>query len=149
MVTLHKIDKKALIEKHRIIIMGIVSEGEIPCDKTIFYNLEDIPSGVPKLVNGVIVPATEKDLFDWGMINIDDIRDRIRLERIEAFKTLLIYDVAVLRGDIQESKEEKMIRDNYKKAWLDFPERITEENVFLINVPKTPEFIEYFNQKGR
>lgn len=67
----------------------------------------------------------------------------------EAFKTLLIYDVAVLRGDIQESKEEKMIRDNYKKAWLDFPERITEENVFLIDVPKTPEFIEYFSRKGR
>lgn len=143
---LHKISKKALIDEHKILIMGVVGEGDIECHNVMFYDLDNIPSGVPKLEDGKIVPATLEDLYKWGMITIDDIRDTIRLERTEVFKTLLIYDVAVLTGEQAQSDEQKRIRDNYRKMWLDFPDRITPENAFVISPPEMPEFISYYKQ---
>jgi len=146
MITLHKIDKKALTDEHKIIILGVVTDGDIPCHGTLFYNLEEIPSGIPKLVDGKIVPATKEDLYNWGIITLEDIRNELRLERAEAFKTMFIYDIAVLNGDKEQTKEEKEQRNIFRKQWLDLPNRLNESNVFLIKRPIMPDFISYFNQ---
>lgn len=142
----HKIDKNALINEHRILIVGTALPNEIECENTLLYDLSKIPSGVPKLIDGVIVPATLQDMYNWGMITIDDIRDNIRVERVEAFKTLLVYDVAVLNGDEEQSPEQRMIRNNFRKAWLDMPQRLNENNIFSLKSPIMPDFIAYYKQ---
>lgn len=70
----HKIDKNVLINEHRILIVGTALPNEIECENTLLYDLSKIPSGVPKLVDGVIAPATLQDMYDWGMINIEDLK---------------------------------------------------------------------------
>lgn len=143
---LHKIDRIVLEKEHRILIVGVVGNGDIPCDRVLFYDLSKIPSGVPKLENDVIVSADTQDMYNWGMITIDDIRDNIRVERVEAFKALLVYDVAVLNGDEEQSPEQRMIRNNFRKAWLDMPQRLNEDNMFSLKSPIMPDFIAYYKQ---
>ena len=143
---LHKIDKNILINEHRIQIVGIVEEGERNCENILFYNLEEIPSGVPKLEENLIVQATDKDLLEWGMINLEDIKNELRKERIKAFNTLLIYDVAVLNGDQKQTEEEKEARNQYRKEWLNITEKVRSNDCLGIERPKCPSFISYYEQ---
>lgn len=144
----HKIDKNALINEHRILIVGTALPNEIECENTLLYDLSKIPSGVPKLVDGVIVPATLQDMYDWGMINIEDLKDEARRKRNMDFKALDAYDKAVLRGDITETETDKKLRDKFRQDWLDITNQFNEnfENIELIKFPYMPDFIAYFRQ---
>ena len=144
----HKIDKNALINEHRILIVGTALPNEIECENTLLYDLSKIPSGVPKLVDGVIVPATLQDMYDWGMINIEDLKDEARRKRNMDFKALDAYDKAVLRGDIAETETDKKFRDKFRQDWLDITNQFNEnfENIELIKFPYMPDFIAYFRQ---
>lgn len=141
----HKIDKNALINEHRILIVGTSLPNEIECENTLLYDLSKIPSGVPKLVDGVIVPATLQDMYDWGMINIEDLKDEARRKRNIDFKALDAYDKAVLRGDIQESAEGKRARDEFRQDWLDLPNSYTDLSTPIEELyPVLPAIIAYF-----
>ena len=144
----HKIDKNALINEHRILIVGTALPNEIECENTLLYDISKIPSGVPKLVDGVIVPATLQDMYDWGMINIEDLKDEARRKRNMDFKALDAYDKAVLRGDIAETETDKKLRDKFRQDWLDITNQFNEnfENIKLIKFPYMPDFIAYFRQ---
>lgn len=144
----HKIDKNALINEHRILIVGTALPNEIECENTLLYDISKIPSGVPKLVDGVIVPATLQDMYDWGMINIEDLKDEARRKRNMDFKALDAYDKAVLRGDIAETETDKKLRDKFRQDWLDITNQFNEnfENIELIKFPYMPDFIAYFRQ---
>lgn len=144
----HKIDKNVLINEHRILIVGTALPNEIECENTLLYDISKIPSGVPKLVDGVIVPATLQDMYDWGMINIEDLKDEARRKRNMDFKALDAYDKAVLRGDIAETETDKKLRDKFRQDWLDITNQFNEnfENIELIKFPYMPDFIAYFRQ---
>ena len=86
---LHKIDKDILINEHRIQIVGTVQEGEKNCNNILFYDLDKIPSGVSKLEGNLIVQATDKDLFEWGLIDNKYFCNELRKERTKALNTLL------------------------------------------------------------
>lgn len=143
---LHKIDRNILINEHRIQIVGMVQDGEKSCNNILFYDLDKIPSGVPKLEGDLIVQATDKDLFEWGMIDIEDIKNELRKERTMAFNTLLIYDVAVLNGDQEQTKEEKEARDQYRQEWLNITKKVKSSIYTEIEKPKCPSFISYYEQ---
>lgn len=145
-MTLHKIDKHILINEHRVYIVGIVEEGDKESDSILFYDLDKIPSGVPKLVDGVIVPATEEDLFNWGIISYNDLCDKLRRERVEVFHTMLIYDMAVLVGDQEQTLEEKELRNEFKKEWLDITEKVDKTEYKPVERPIMPEFMVYYQQ---
>jgi len=143
---LHKIDRNILINEHRIQIVGLVQEGEKSCNNILFYDLDKIPSGVPKLENDLIVQATDKDLFEWGIINNEYLCNELRKERTRAFNTLLIYDVAVLNGDQEQTKEEKEARDQYRKEWLNITKKVKSSIYTEIERPVCPSFISYYEQ---
>lgn len=145
-MTPHKIDKHILINEHRVYIVGIVEEGDKESDSILFYDLDKIPSGVPKLVDGVIVPATEEDLFNWGMVTREDLCNKLRRERVEIFRTMLIYDVAVLNGEQEQTLEERELRDKFKKEWLDITEKVDKTEYKPVERPIMPEFMVYYQQ---
>lgn len=144
----HKIDKNVLINEHRILVVGTALPNEVECESTLLYDLSTIPSGVPKLVDGVIVPATPQDMYDWGMIDIEDLKDEARRKRNIDFKALDAYDKAVLRGDITETETEKRLRDQFRQDWLNITNQFNARfvNIELIKYPEMPDFIAYFRQ---
>lgn len=142
----HKIDKNALINEHRILIVGTALPNEIECENTLLYDLSKIPSGVPKLVDGVIVPATKEDLFNWGIISYKDLCDKLRRERVEVFHTMLIYDMAVLVGDQEQTEGEKEARNKFRKEWLDITEKVDKVEYKKVERPIIPEFMKYYEQ---
>lgn len=143
---LHKIDKNILINKHRIQIIEIAEEGEKSCKDILLYNLDKIPSGVLKLENDLIVQATDKDLYEWGIINNEYLCNELRKERTKALNTLLIYDKAVLNRDQKQTKEEKEVRDQYKKEWLNITKKVKSNDYIKIERPVHPSFISYYEQ---
>lgn len=143
----HRIDKNILINEHRIQVVGVVSgDDELVCKNTLAYDLSLIPTGVPKLVDGVIVQATEEDLFNWGIINYNDLCDKLRRERVEVFHTMLIYDMAVLVGDQEQTEEEKEARNKFRKEWLDITEKVDKVEYKKVERPIIPEFMKYYEQ---
>ncbi|MDH6459651.1 hypothetical protein M2102_003313 [Fusobacterium sp. PH5-7] len=146
MITIYKLDKNILINEHRVYVVGIVEEGDKESDSILFYDLDKIPSGVPKLVDGVIVPATEEDLFNWGMVTYEDLCNKLKRERVEIFRTVLIYDVAVLNGEQEQTLEERELRDKFKKEWLDITEKVDKTEYKPVERPIMPEFMVYYQQ---
>lgn len=143
----HRIDKNILINEHRIQIVGIVNgENELVCNNTLAYDLSKIPSGVPKLVGDIIVTATEEDLFNWGIISYNDLCDKLRRERVEAFYTMLIYDMAVLVGDQEQTQEDKEVRNKFRQEWLDIVEKVDKNKYRKVDRPEMPEFMKYYKQ---
>lgn len=143
----HRIDKNILINEHRIQIVGMVSgENELVCNNTLAYDLSKIPSGVPKLIGDTIVSATEEDLFNWGIIGYNDLCDKLRRERVDAFHTMLIYDMAVIVGDQKQTQEDKEARNKFRQEWLDIVEKVDKNEYKKVDRPEMPDFMKYYEQ---
>ena len=111
------------------------------------YDLDLIPSGVPKLTpDGKIVEATEADFLEWGIWTNEDVKNKLRAERSEAFEAMLVYDVAVINGDEIQTPEQKSQRDMFRLEWLNITDAYEENKAIAIARPIMPERIKYYVQ---
>ena len=98
-----------------------------------------------KVVDNEIVEKTREDYIEEGLITLETEKAKARAEREKIFTALDLYDKAVLRGDIQESEEEKAIRDTFRLAWLELPNNYTDLNTPIEELyPILPSIIAYF-----
>ncbi|MCF2673385.1 hypothetical protein [Fusobacterium varium] len=100
-----------------------------------------------KVVDGAIVEKTREDYINEGLITLETEKEKARAERKKVFSALDLYDKAVLRGDIEESREEKLARDYFRKAWLELPNNYTDLSTPIEELyPIQPVIITYFIQ---
>ncbi|HBJ79718.1 MULTISPECIES: hypothetical protein [Fusobacterium] len=98
-----------------------------------------------KIVDNKIVDKTRKDYITEGIITLETEKEKARAERKKVFSALDLYDKAVLRGDIEESREEKLARDYFRKAWLELPNNYTDLSTPIEELyPIQPVIITYF-----
>lgn len=58
-------------------------------------------------------------------ITLESEKEKARSHRHQAFQSLDLYDKAVLRGDIEESEDQKLQRDIFRTEWLQVPNNYT------------------------
>lgn len=98
-----------------------------------------------KVVDNEIVEKTREDYIQEGLITLKTEKEKARMEREKVFNALDLYDKAVLRGDIEESPEEKKIRDEFRKVWLELPNNYVDINTPIEELyPVLPAIIAYF-----
>lgn len=98
-----------------------------------------------KVVDNEIVEKTREDYIQEGLITLKTEKEKARMEREKVFNALDLYDKAVLRGDIEESPEEKKIRDEFRQAWLSLPNNYVDINTPIEELyPVLPAIIAYF-----
>lgn len=96
--------------------------------------------------NGIKQIKTREQLIKEKIITLETEKIKARHEREKAFDALDLYDKAVLRGDILESEEGKITRDNFRKAWLELPNTYSDITIPIESLyPEMPKIIEYFN----
>lgn len=101
-----------------------------------------------KIIDNEIVEKTREDYISEGFITLESEKNKARSVRAEKLKTLDLYDKAVLRGDILETEEMKQERDEYRKSWLELPDKYIDLSVPIEELyPKQPIIIEYFNRR--
>jgi len=85
------------------------------------------------------------DFEKVGSETLEVEKKKARTHRLTAFQALDLYDKAVLRGDIQETEEEKIERDTFRQQWLAVPDNYTDIAIPIEqSYPIMPNFIEYF-----
>lgn len=98
-----------------------------------------------KIVDGVIIEKTREDYIQEGIITLETEKEKARMEREKVFTALDLYDKAVLRGDIEESTEGKKARDEFRQAWLEFPNNYSDLSIEIESLyPALPAIIAYF-----
>lgn len=98
-----------------------------------------------KVVDNILVEKTRKDYIDNNIITIESEKNKARSKRKAVFYTLDKYDKAVLRNDIDESNEHKLLRDTFRKEWLDLPNSYIDISIPIESLfPVMPNFIKYF-----
>lgn len=98
-----------------------------------------------KVVGDEIVEKTREDYIQERIITLETEKEKARAERKKVFSALDLYDKAVLRGDIEESREEKLARDYFRKAWLELPNNYVDINTPIEELyPIQPVIITYF-----
>ncbi|WP_306584014.1 hypothetical protein [Fusobacterium ulcerans] len=98
-----------------------------------------------KIIDGNIVEKTREDYIQEGIITLETEKGKARAEREKVFNALDLYDKAVLRGDIEESQEEKTARDSFRQAWLELPNNYTDLITSIEELyPVLPAIIAYF-----
>lgn len=98
-----------------------------------------------KVVGDEIVEKTREDYIQERIITLETEKEKARAERKKVFSALDLYDKAVLRGDIEESGEEKLARDYFRKAWLELPNNYVDINTPIEELyPIQPVIITYF-----
>lgn len=99
-----------------------------------------------KIINNEIIDKTRGDFINEGIITLETEKEKARFERDKQFKSLDLYDKAVLRGDIIETEEMKKERDLFRKKWLELPNSYTDINISIEkSYPEIPQQIMYFN----
>lgn len=99
-----------------------------------------------KIVNNKVIDKTREDLIKENKITLDLEKNKARMERDKQLKILDLYDKAVLRGDIEETKEMKEQRDAFRKKWLELPNLYKDILIPVESLyPEQPSIIEYFD----
>lgn len=99
-----------------------------------------------KIVNNKIIDKTREDLIKENKITLDSEKNKARMERDKQLKVLDLYDKAVLRGDIEETKEMKEQRDIFRKKWLELPNLYGDILIPVESLyPEQPSIIGYFD----
>ena len=81
-----------------------------------------------------------------GTVTLETEKAKARIQRTSDFTALDLYDKAVLRGDIEETDDEKIERDTFRTAWLSITDDYTDINTDISELyPTMPTVIEYFN----
>ncbi len=94
-----------------------------------------------KYLGGVLIKDESK--LNLSLLNIE--KSKARNIRKVQFAALDLYDKAVLRCDIGETPEMKNKRDNFRKAWLQLPNKYKNISKDIESLyPITPDFIEKF-----
>lgn len=94
---------------------------------------------------GIKQTKTRKQLVDEKIITLESEKEKARAEREKGLQALDLYDKAVLRGDIVETPEGKISRDNYRTAWLELPNNYTDVMIPIETLyPVAPAAIKYF-----
>ncbi|WP_294064631.1 hypothetical protein [uncultured Fusobacterium sp.] len=94
---------------------------------------------------GVKQTKTRKQLVDEKIITLESEKEKARSEREKVLQALDLYDKAVLRGDIVETPEGKISRDNYRTAWLELPNNYVDVMISIETLyPIAPAAIKYF-----
>jgi hypothetical protein len=80
-----------------------------------------------------------------GTITLDTEKEKARTQRLSDFEALDLYDKAVLRGDTEETDEEKVARDTFRTSWLNLPDSYININMDITTLyPPMPEKIKFF-----
>ncbi len=99
-----------------------------------------------KIINNEIIDKTREDLIKENKITLDLEKNKARMERDKQLKALDLYDKAVLRGDIEETKEMKEQRDIFRKKWLELPNIYKDILIPVESLyPEQPHIIVYFD----
>ena len=94
---------------------------------------------------GIKQTKTRKQLVDEKIITLESEKEKARAEREKGLQALDLYDKAVLRGDIVETPEGKISRDNYRTAWLELPNNYVDVMIPIETLyPVAPAAIKYF-----
>ena len=94
---------------------------------------------------GIKQTKTRKQLVDEKIITLESEKEKARAEREKGLQALDLYDKAVLRGDIVETPEGKISRDNYRTAWLELPNNYVDVMIPIETLyPIAPAAIKYF-----
>lgn len=94
---------------------------------------------------GIKQTKTRKQLVDEKIITLESEKEKARAEREKGLQALDLYDKAVLRGDIVETSEGKISRDNYRTAWLELPNNYVDVMIPIETLyPVAPAAIKYF-----
>lgn len=94
---------------------------------------------------GIKQTKTRKQLVDEKIITLESEKEKARTEREKGLQALDLYDKAVLRGDIVETPEGKISRDNYRTAWLELPNNYVDVMIPIETLyPIAPAAIKYF-----
>ena len=94
---------------------------------------------------GIKQTKTRKQLVDEKIITLESEKEKARAEREKGLQALDLYDKAVLRGDIVETPEGKISRDNYRTAWLELPNNYVDVMIPIETLyPVAPVAIKYF-----
>lgn len=94
---------------------------------------------------GIKQTKTRKQLVDEKIITLESEKEKARAEREKVLQALDLYDKAVLRGDIVETPEGKISRDNYRTAWLELPNNYVDVMIPIETLyPVAPAAIKYF-----
>ena len=100
---------------------------------------------IQKIINNEILDKTREDYVAEGIITLDSEKEKARIEREKQLRALDLYDKAVLRGDIRETKEMKKERDTFRKSWLEIPNNYDDVNIPIEKLYPIPiESIVYF-----
>ena len=105
-------------------------------------------TGEIKYIDGVLKNHTNTRLENVtnGIITLETEKAKARIQRSSDFEALDLYDKAVLRGDINETVDEKKERDEFRKAWLEITDKYTDVNIEIEGLyPDMPMAIKYFN----
>lgn len=98
-----------------------------------------------KIVNNEIIDKTREDYIVEEIITLESEKEKARAEREKQLRALDLYDKAVLRGDIIETKEMKKERDTFRKSWLEIPNNYDDVNIPIEELYPIPiESIVYF-----
>ncbi len=93
-----------------------------------------------------VVEKTREQLIHENIISYESEKTKARNIRKIYLKALDLYDKAVLRGDINESAEQREQRDTFRQSWLDLPSQYIDITIPIENLyPAVPDFISYFN----
>lgn len=99
-----------------------------------------------KIVDNKVIDKTREDLIKENKITLDSEKNKARMERDKQLKVLDLYDKAVLRGDLEETKEMKEERDIFRKKWLQLPNLYEDILTPIENLyPEQPSIIGYFD----
>ncbi|MEG0135808.1 MAG: hypothetical protein RR795_01185 [Cetobacterium sp.] len=82
-----------------------------------------------KIVDNNIIDKIREDYIREGLITLESEKEKARLERDKQFKSLDLYDKAVLRGDVKETENMKIERDIFRKSWLEVPNNYKNLNI--------------------
>lgn len=94
---------------------------------------------------GIKQTKTRKQLVDEKIITLESEKEKARAEREKGLQALDLYDKAVLRGDVVETTEGKISRDNYRTAWLELPNNYVDVMIPIETLyPVAPAAIKYF-----
>lgn len=94
---------------------------------------------------GIKQTKTRKQLVDEKIITLESEKEKARAEREKGLQALDLYDKAVLRGDVVETPEGKISRDNYRTAWLELPNNYVDVMIPIETLyPVAPAAIKYF-----